>query len=750
MDNPTLVAPAPSASTWLADCVAGVVVFFVALPLCLGIALASGAPLFSGLVAGVVGGVLVGVLSGSHTSVSGPAAGLTAVVLAEIARLGSFEALLVALTLAGVLQAVLGLCRAGFLAEFLPSAVVNGLLAAIGVILILKQLPHLIGDDRDPEGDMAFLQPDHETTFTELTNLVVNFRPGVAVVGFACLGLLMLWDRSSKLKRLPVPSSLVAVGLGVGLAAWLETLGAPWRITPKHMVAVPVAGSLQELAGFFAYPDWSVVTRPAVALSAVTIALVASLETLLNIEAVDRIDPQRRKTPPSRELVAQGFGNVACGLLGGLPVTSVIIRSSVNLSAGAQSKRSTIAHGLLLAAAVAMAPQLLNRIPLAALAAILLVTGFKLTSPKVYRRMWVRGWSQFFPFLATVVSIVLTDLLIGVLIGLGVSVLFILYGSVRRPVSQTVEHHVAGDVLRIELPEDVSFLNRVSLARTLSEAPRGGTVVIDATKTRYMDPDVVDLIADYRDNTAAAHGVRLSLEGFRDKYAIDDRIDYIDYTSREVQANLQPRRALDLLQQGNERFRTGKPIKRDFTRLIGATAEGQFPMAVMLSCIDSRVPAELVFDLGLGDIFIVRIAGNVAKAKVLGSIEYACLVAGAKLVVVMGHTRCGAVTTAFDLALSGGRARDLTGCEHLDLLIDEIKLSMAEVRVPPGGPVNEKQKRALVDKLAEANVLHTIRVVRQESRSLADLEARGQIMVVGALYEVETGEVHWMELAPEA
>lgn len=727
-----------------ADAVAGLVVFLVALPLCLGIALASGAPLFSGLVAGVVGGVVVGGLSGSQTSVSGPAAGLTAVVAAEIARLGSFEAFAVAVFLAGVLQAAMGFFKFGFLAEFVPSSVIKGLLAAIGVILILKQLPHLVGNDRDPEGDMAFLQPDQETTLSELAEMATRFRPGVAVVGLACLALLILWQRWGRLRRLPIPSSLVVVVVGVGLAEALESLGAPWRIAPSHRVAVPIAGSLSDFAGFFVTPDWAALTMPAVYVAAVTVAMVASLETLLNIEAVDRIDPRRRFSPPSRELAAQGAGNMLCGLLGGLPVTSVVIRSSVNLSAGGRTKASTVIHGLLLAASVAAIPGLLNRIPLAALAAILLVTGFKLASPKEAVALWRRGWGQFLPFAATVLAIVFTDLLIGVLIGLLVSVGFILHGSLRRPVHQRLERRAAGEVVRIELPADVSFLNRASLSRALARAPRGSHLVVDATATEQVDPDVVDMLLDFRDVTAPAHDVELSLEGFHSVPGIDDDVRYREYTDRDTQQAFSPADVLELLAHGNERFLSGERLKHDFSRQIHMAAEGQFPIAALLGCIDSRVPAEMVFDVGLGDLFVVRVAGNVAKHKVLGSLEYACVVAGAKLVVVMGHTRCGTVTTAFELALTHESAAAKIGCAHVDTLLEEIQKALPAVSPPARLPEDPAERRAWADRLAEANVRRTISVIRAESHALAEREHAGEIAIVGALYEVETGRVRWL------
>ena len=454
------------------DLAAGLVVSLVALPLCLGVALASNAPLLSGVVAGIVGGMLVGILSGSHASVSGPAAGLTAVVAAQIATLGSFETFLLAVVIAGLVQIALGLARAGSLAAFFPSSVIKGLMAAIGLILILKQIPHVLGHDPDPEGDMAFLQPDDANTFSELGRLLGDIQPGAAVVGLVSIALLVAWDRWWLLKRSQIPSPLVVVLLGVAISQAFRRIGGRWVIEPSHLVQVPVADSFAGLLGLMPSPDFSQWSDPAVYLAGVTIAAVASLETLLNLEATDKLDPQRRTSNPSRELLSQGIGNLVAGLLGGLPITSVIVRSSVNINAGARTKLATIAHGALLLVSVVFLPAWLNMIPLSCLAAILLVTGVKLASPALVKRMWDEGRYQFIPFALTVVSIVLTDLLIGVLIGMVVSIGFILRSNMRRPLRRVVEKHLGGEVIHIELANQVSFLNRAALDRALNQIPR--------------------------------------------------------------------------------------------------------------------------------------------------------------------------------------------------------------------------------------------------------------------------------------
>lgn len=737
------VGPLLSRETLGRDLIAGLVVFLVALPLCLGIALASGAPLFSGIVAGVVGGVVVGALSGSHTSVSGPAAGLTAIVLAQIATLGSFEAFLLAVVLAGMLQIMLGLLQAGSLAAFVPMSVIKGLLAAIGVILVLKQLPHVLGHDTDPEGELAFEQPDHENTFSELLAMVGDLHPGAAIVGIGSIALLVLWSRVPRLARSRVPAPLVVVLVGLGAQLLLAPLGEPWAIGDNHLVQVPVAREVGGAMGLLTLPDVSAWNDPKVYTAAVTLAIVASLETLLNLLAIDKLDPQQRVSPGSRELWAQGAGNMVSGLLGGLPVTSVVIRGSVNVNAGVQTKLSTIVHGLLLATSVLLVPGVLNRIPLSCLAAILLVTGFKLASPKLVRSMWRAGRDQLIPFGATVVAIVLTDLLVGLGIGMMVALGFILARHSRRTVRRIHEKHLGGDVLHLVLPMQVTFLNQRMLTRALDEVPRGGHVLLDAQQTEYIDPDVLTMIREYHDEIAPARGVHLSLVGFDEAHRLEDEIQFVDHSTRELQDKMTPAQVLEVLRQGNLRFHEGRRLDRDLARQVGATARGQHPLAVVLSCIDSRTPAELVFDTGLGDIFSVRVAGNVLSPKVLGSMEYGTAVAGARLVVVMGHTRCGAVTAAVDLVGTKSAAA-ATGCQHLDPILADIQRAVDRTECERAADLPKERKAAFVDDVARRNVLYVVRRIVSESDTMRRLVDEGRIAVVGVLYDVGTGKMDFM------
>lgn len=743
-------------STLRADLTSGLVVFLVALPLCLGIAQASrpdgsdAPPYAAGLLAGIIGGLVVGAISKSQTSVSGPAAGLTAVVAAQIAELGSFEAFLFAVILAGVMQITLGVLQAGAIAAFFPTSVIKGLLAAIGVILILKQIPHLFGHDADAEGEMSLLQPDGQNTFSELWETLGDLHPGASLVGVSTLVLLFFWERSKRLKGSPLPAPLIVVMIGgllvtlFGALADSETLGQAWKIGPSHLVQVPVAESLSDAKSFFARPDFSVWNNPTLYVAALTIALVASLETLLNLEAVDRLDPQQRISPPNRELIAQGAGNITAGFLGGLPVTAVIVRGSVNIMSGGQTRLSTIFHGILLLLAVALFPSLINRIPLACLAAILIHTGVKLASPALFRHMWREGLSQFVPFVITIVAIVGTDLLKGVIIGLAVSVLFILYSQLMHPLRQIEEKHVAGKVLRIELPGQVTFLNRASLTRALDSVPRDGHVLIDARLSEYIDPDVMGLLHDFERVTAPARGVHLSLSGFKDRYPLDNRIQYVDFSTREVQEKLRPADVIEILREGNERFCTGQQLSRDLRRQRDATAGGQFPLAIVLACIDSRVPVEMVFDLGVGDVFVARIAGNVTSERVLGSIEFACAVAGAKLVLVMGHSSCGAVTSSLDLHLSGRKPSEATPCHNLDSLVASIQEAIPAIDVSRADQWTPEEKKAAVNAVAIENVLRTVQSVKNGSPTVAAMAERGDIAVSGCFYDISSGKVDFL------
>lgn len=727
------------------DLVAGVIVFLVALPLCLGVAMASNAPLISGVLAGIVGGAIVGILSGSHTSVSGPSPALAAIVVALLAQLGSFEALLLAVLVSGIIQIILGMARVGFIAAFIPFSVIQGLLAAIGVILILKQIPHVLGRDSDPEGDMSFQQPDHENTFSEFGELLTGIQPGAAFVGLVSLLILNFWHRSKALRRLRIPPPLVVVIFGVAAGQIFRQIGGMWTIAESHLVQVPVAQSFMDLFQFLRMPDFSQWNQPAIYQAGLTIAMITTLETLLNIDAIDKVDPEHRISPPSRELLAQGVGNVILGLIGGIPISSVIVRSSVNINAGAQTKLSAIFHGFLMLFCVMILPTYLNMIPLSCLAAILLMTGLRLITLQLLRKMWNDGRYQFIPFMVTLVAIVLTDLVTGVLIGLAVSTAFILNSNLRQPLRRILEKHLGGDVLRIVLPNQVSFLNRGSLEKILRDLPAGSNVLLDAESTDYIDPDVLTLISDFKDRIAPNTGVKVSLRGFRKKYRLDDDIQFIDYSTRQLQENLTSLEVLRILKEGNQRFLSGQRLTRDLGRQLLNTSQGQNPIAVVLSCIDSRTPAELIFDLGIGDIFSVRMAGHVTSQKVLGSLEYGCNVAGSKLILVMGHTRCGAVTAAVNLACQRQSAEQVTGCQHLESIINDIQLAIEPSILPALERATDEEKSAMIEVVAIRNVELCVKRILDESQTIRKLVDEGRVAVVGAVFDITTGKINFLQ-----
>ena len=482
------------------DLPASVVVFFVALPLCLGIALASGAPLFSGVIAGIIGGVVVGALSGSKIGVSGPAAGLAAIVLVAIGNLGGFENFLVAVVLAGVIQIVFGILKAGIIGYYFPSSVIKGMLTGIGIIIILKQIPHFFGYDTDPEGDWAFFQVDGQNTFSEILNTVNNISPGATLIAVIGLSILLLWSNvlSNKGKIFQLIQGPV-VAVVVGIIYYIVTKdNEALSISKEHMVSVPVPEDVTSFLAQFSFPNFAVITDPQVWVTAFTMALVASLETLLCVEATDKLDPEKNVTPTNRELLAQGAGNIISGLIGGLPITQVIVRSSANIQSGGKSKMSTILHGFLLLISVIVIPTLLNRIPLSVLAAILFVVGFKLAKPALFKQMYLLGWKQFLPFIVTVLGLVFTDMLTGILLGLAVGILVIMIKSYQNSHFLHIEDKSDGmHRIKMTLAEEVTFFNKGAILKELDSLPRDTYLELNLLNTRYLDYDIIEILEDF-------------------------------------------------------------------------------------------------------------------------------------------------------------------------------------------------------------------------------------------------------------
>ena len=481
------------------DLPGGVVVFFVALPLCLGIALASEAPIISGLIAGIIGGLIVGFLSGSQVGVSGPAAGLAVVVMNSIVELGSFEAFLCAVIIAGFLQILFGYLRAGIIAYYFPSSVITGMLSGIGILIILKQIPHALGFDRNPEGQLAFTQPDGVNTFTEVGSAINRISNGPVIIALVSLFLLILWEqpliKNSKISK--IPGAVVAI-FTAAILAYLFKGYSNLALSKTQLVSIPAMSSISDMKKFISFPDFSILmTNYTVYKIAVLIAVVASIETLLCVEATDKLDPQKRITPTNRELKAQGVGNIISGLIGGLPITQVIVRSSANVQAGSQSQLAAIIHGALLIICTLFFYNFINFIPLASLASILFVVGYKLARPVIFKKMWNQGLSHFIPFCVTILGIIFTDLLSGVAAGLVVGIIAILYENYTLPFAiMHYERHGKRNV-KIKLAQQMTFLHKASLLSTLKNIPEDLTIHIDATHSSYIHPDIEEIIHDF-------------------------------------------------------------------------------------------------------------------------------------------------------------------------------------------------------------------------------------------------------------
>jgi MFS superfamily sulfate permease-like transporter len=521
------------------DIPAGLVVFLVALPLCIAIAVASGATPFSGLIAGIVGGLVVAFLSNSPLSVSGPAAGLATLVSGAIIALGglpNYGLFLCAVVIAGILQILLGVLKLGGIANYIPSSVIKGMLTSIGILIIAKQLPHIFGKDKDAQGHVTDLFGLGNEDWHELLVPLQKIEVGVTIISFLAIIVMVLWDKSPLKKKLPyVPSALIAVLLGIIInQIWIGTGSKIKIVETEHLVNLPVAKNANEFFGFFSLPDFSGLMNGTVIMYGFIIAIIASLETLLSIEAVDNLDPERRVTNTNRELIAQGVGNSVSGLIGGLPITSVIVRSSANVNSGGKTKLAAIVHGALLLVSVILIPGLLNMIPKGALAAILVLTGWKLAKPSVFTGFWKAGKYQFIPFIVTVIVIIAIDLfnvlpvlagkglIIGVLAGIVAAIGAILHGNLKNNYYFHEEKHTEGDTITIRLSEEVSFLNKAAIRQTLDHIPEDAVVVIDAAKTRYIDFDILELIKEFRDIKAPLKNIQLELKGFKEKYKIDN------------------------------------------------------------------------------------------------------------------------------------------------------------------------------------------------------------------------------------
>src|SRR3990167_219609 len=714
------------------DFVAGIVVCLVAIHLCLGISIASGTPFLSGIISGIVGGIVVGICSGSQVSVSGPAAGMATIVVAAIADLGGFPTFLMALLVAGMLQIAIGFLKAGFIAEYVPSNVVQGLLCAIGILLIVKQMPLAFTLSNDfSELKLHLLETTEGFTVLPLFKLIYHLNAGAIILTFMSFVVLIYFNQTRQpiLKEIPAPIVVVLLGIMVNEIFAFSHFSLVQN--SDQLVNIPTITMVQQLD----YHNWSAWGNPKVYLYGLIIAVVASLETVLNVKAAEKLDTKRRSYSKNRELIAQGIGNMVAGFLGGLPITSVIVRTSVNIQAGAKTKLASILHGCFILFAVMLMPNAINKIPLCSLAAILIYTGYKLTNPQIYRKIYAQGLDRFIPFIVTVFVIITWDLLTGILVGLLISLFYILKSNSAARFDIIQEHHPHGIINRLILPQQISFLNKASLITELESIPVDSQLIIDARYSTYIDKEIAELIKEFKEERAPLKSIALNLLGFKDKYDIHDYTAFINVTTYDAQAALTPAQVLNILREGNQRFMQDMRIHRATKLDIEQTSKNQHPIAVILGCIDSRVPVETIFDMTFGDLFIIRIAGNVVNDDILASIEYACHVIGVKLIVVLGHTSCGAIAAACDGVTEG----------HVTQLLEKIQPAInAEKNINDN---RTSTNLRFVQKVTEFNVANALRQIYQQSEILQQMLQREEMGFVGAIYNVAGGEVHFRNFA---
>jgi carbonic anhydrase len=712
------------------DIPAGIAIFLIAIPLSLGIALASGAPLFSGLIASIIGGLIVAPLSSSALGISGAAAGLVIMMLTNIETLG-FSAFLLSVIFAGVFQILMGLAKMGSIAHYFPSSVIKGMLSGIGIVIFLKQIPHAVGYDSDYEGDLSFFQTDNYSSFSELSHMMEFSSPTAIAIALISLTILILWERPQLKKShffQVLHGTLVTIVVGIVINDFLQTFYPEFALKESHLVNLPVAANVGELLEQMHSPDFSQMTNPAIYISAMMLAFLASLETLLAVEAVDRLDIYKRVTSPNRELIVQGIGNITSGLLGGLPMTQVIIRSSINIQSGAKTRASGFISGSLLFVTVFLMPEWLNKIPLASLASILLVVGYKLTRPRTFKKMYRAGLYHFIPFIATILGLILTNLMVGILIGTAAALLSIVLENYKAALY--FRETRIGNKIIFRLSEHVSFLNKATLKQTFDQLPPNSEIVIDATRSKYLDYDVFEVIRNFK-KEAPLKNIQLTLQNVRG-FGVLKPVENVHAHTYESQQALTPAEVLEILKEGNANFVNNLESNRNFLEQVNDTSEGQFPIAIILSCMDSRTSTELVFDQGLGDIFSTRVAGNVVNDDILGSMEYACQVAGSKLIVVLGHTHCGAIKGA----CAKVELDNLTGLLN--------KIQPAVECVCEKNYVSEiGHNHDLIQQVADKNVQLMVEQIKQRSRVLNELLQKGKIDIVGGMYDVETGKVQF-------
>ena len=653
-------------------------------------------------------------------------------MLTDIEKFG-FTAFLCVVILAGVFQILMGLAKMGSIAHYFPSSVIKGMLSGIGIIIFLKQIPHAVGYDRDYEGDLEFFQSDNYSSFSELSHMMEFISPTAIFIAVVSLAILILWEQP-KLKRSNffqvLHGALITIVVGVWINEFFQIFNPDLALKESHLVNLPVSTNIGDLLQQMHSPDFSQFLNPEIYISALFLALWASVETLLSVEAVDRLDIYKRVTPPSRELIAQGIGNIVSGLLGGLPLTQVIIRSSINIQSGAKTKAAGFISGSLLLLTVVFIPEWLNKIPLASLASVLLVVGYKLTRPKTFKKMYRSGMYHFIPFIVTIFGLIFTNLVFGVLIGMSVALLSIVLENYKT--AQYFRETHIGNKIIFRLSEHVSFLNKATLKQTLDQLSANSEVVIDATRSKYIDYDVFEVIRDFK-KEAPLKNIQLTLQNVRG-FGVLKPVENVQTHTYESQQALTPAQVLQVLKDGNANFVNNLESNRNFLEQVNDTSDGQFPIAIILSCMDSRTSTELVFDQGLGDIFSTRVAGNVVNNDILGSMEYACQVAGSKLIVVLGHTHCGAI--------KGACAQ--VKLDHLTGLLDKIQPAVNCI-CSKNNVTEIGCRDDLIQEVADKNVQIMVEQIKQRSQVLNDLLQARKIGIVGGMYDIETGKVKFYE-----
>lgn len=713
------------------DIPSGIVVFLVALPLCLGIALACGAPLIAGLISGIIGGLIVGGISQSDVSVSGPAASLSAVVFVAIQDLGSFEVFLMALVLGGIIQLGIGLLRAGLIADYMPTSIIKGLLAAIGLILIFSQIPYALGVK--PE---AMLIDYSVNVFRELpqtfSGIFETLSPGALVLTTMSLSILIFWDKTILRKIKLLPPFLIVVILGVLINQLFKYVFPSFYLEGMHLVSIP---SIDSFSSFITFPAFGAIGDLQVWTYALTIALIASIASLLAIEAADNLDPHKRRSPPNRELVAQGIGNTLAGLIGGIPITSVIVRSSVNIATGAETRLSTLIHGTLLLLSVLFLSAVINLIPLPSLAAILLIVGYKLASVALFRAMYRKGWDQFVPFVVTTIGILLTDVLLGVLIGAASSLFFLLRGNFYNPFYLESTKSKKGKIIRLELSNEVSFLNKPAIKNTLWNLPRNSKIVIDATFSTYVERDIIEILHDFQNTFARENDIDVKITGLRKNYGPNRRIKLVESPTGIRKDLFSPEEIFDHLKKGNQRYIDGNLVSRRLRNKELMDFIKEAPLAAVVTCIDMREPLNMLLNTGIGDLIPLKAAGNLMGEHLIHSAEIACRKQGAKLILLMGNSKNSVVKEGLECYRDGK---------------DSYLLSLLEPALSAGliqkERITKEEIKALTDEIVSYNLSVSLDKLVTKNSYIREQVKNGKIGLCSAFFHRKTGKIEFSPL----